>query len=182
MANWRATTDPTLWMKNSVVWYSQLITADLGNGGFDRYVKAFDYGNEDTSGDPGKDNGLTESWLGSSLEISPREQVTFLRRLVGRDLPVKAAAFDMTEQLMDIGPQPGGWHVYGKTGAAPSRLPDGTNARGQPWGWFVGWATKGERTVVFSRLTKDTTRPEVSPGIAARKALIEELFSADGKL
>ncbi|WP_373369869.1 penicillin-binding transpeptidase domain-containing protein, partial [Klebsiella aerogenes] len=32
----------------------------------------FEYGNQDVSGDSGKHNGLTQSWLMSSLTISPK--------------------------------------------------------------------------------------------------------------
>jgi beta-lactamase class D len=143
-------------------------------------VRAFHYGNADVSGDPGKNNGLTNAWLGSSLEISPLEQLEFLRKVVGNELPVSAHAHEMTRTLIEIGPQPGGWHVYGKTGAGPSRNSDGTRVVGQPWGWFVGWAVKGDRTIVFARLTRDTERPAVSPGRAAREAVLRDLFSTPG--
>lgn len=77
---WRSTTDPTRWIKNSVVWYSQQVTKSLGGGRFRRYMSAFDYGNQDVSGNPGKHDGLTYAWLSSSLKISPLEQLTFLAR------------------------------------------------------------------------------------------------------
>jgi beta-lactamase class D len=169
-------------MKESVVWYSRQITAALGAERFDDYVREFHYGNEDVSGDPGKNNGLTNAWLGSSLEISPLEQLEFLRKVVGQELPVSPRAFEMTRALVDVGMQPGGWHVYGKTGAGPSRNPDGTRVMGQPWGWFVGWAVKGDRTIVFARLTRDTERPAVSPGRAAREAVLRDLFSGPGDI
>ena len=46
------------WMKNSCVWYSQIITnKELGLEKFRDYVTKFDYGNRDISGDKGKNNG-----------------------------------------------------------------------------------------------------------------------------
>lgn len=179
---WRSTTDPAKWIRDSVVWYSQQVTTAIGKERFARYVHEFHYGNEDVSGDPGKDNGLTHAWLSSSLEITPLEQLAFLGKLVRRELPVGSHAYDMTKAIADNGMQPGGWHVYGKTGAGMSKNPDGTIARGRPWGWFVGWATKGKRTVVFARLTKDTTRPSTSPGKAARKVVLDKFFSAGSHL
>ncbi len=179
---WKTTVDPARWIAESVVWYSRKVTEALGKERFERYVREFHYGNEDVSGDPAKDNGLTNSWLSSSLEISPAEQLAFLRKIVRRELPVSARAYDMTRAIFDIGPQPNGWHVYGKTGAAPSKNPDGTIIKRQPWGWFVGWATKGDRTVVFARLTRGTGDPPVSPGLAARKAVLHDLFSAASDL
>lgn len=100
------------------------------------------------------------------------------RPIVRRELPVSADAYDTTHKLIDIGLQPSGWHVYGKTGAGASKSPDGTTVRGQPWGWFVGWAVKGDWTVVFARLSKDTERPSVPPGLAARQAVLRDLFSS----
>lgn len=177
--SWRSTTDPTKWMTESVVWYSHQITARLGEARFNDYVRAFNYGNRDVSGDPGANNGLTRSWIGSSLQISPLEQVSFLREIVQRKLPVSAGAFDMTQALVDIGPQPGGWHVYGKTGTAASRTANGKVAASTPWwGWFVGWATKDGRTVVFARLTKAPTRPAVSASLTAKESVLRDLFSS----
>lgn len=175
--SWRSDTDPTKWMKDSVVWYSQQITTSLGQPRFARYVRDFRYGNADVSGDPGKNNGLTRSWLSSSLEISPREQAQFLQRLVLRKLPVSQAAYEGTTILTKIGEQPSGWHVWGKTGSGPSLNKDGTKAGNKPWSWFVGWAEKGDRSVVFARLTKDTTKPSMASGPAARDAVLRDLFA-----
>ncbi len=180
--SWRSTTDPAKWMKDSVVWYSQQITTAIGDERFARYVDEFDYGNEDVAGDPDKHNGLTRAWLTSSLEISPLEQLAFLRKVVGGDLPVSPRAYELTRTLVDVGIQPSGWHVYGKTGAGPAKNRDGTKAAGKPWGWFVGWAEKGDRTVVFARLTKDTERPPAPPGPAAREAVLRDFFSLSGGL
>ena len=80
--------DPTIWERDSVLWYSREITRLLGGEAFERYVAELGYGNGDVSGVAGKDNGLTHGWLGASLAISPDEQVTFVRRLLRGALPV----------------------------------------------------------------------------------------------
>lgn len=179
---WRAATDPARWIKRSVVWYSQLITKSLGEERFRNYVTAFHYGNENVSGDPGKHNGLTGAWLSSSLKISPLGQLEFLRKVVRRELPVSAHAYEMTRLLTDIGVQPGGWHVYGKTGAGLPRKPDGTLNVGRAYGWFVGWAVKDGRTVVFARLIQDSERQPVPPGFRARDGVLRDLFSSPDAL
>jgi beta-lactamase class D len=89
--SWKTTVDPTSWIKNSVVWYSQQITSWLGKERLQRYVTRFNYGNQDLSGNPGMNDGLTQAWLSSSLRISPLEQVTFLEKLLARQLPVSAS-------------------------------------------------------------------------------------------
>ena len=91
---WTRPNDPQSWLRHSVVWYSQRITRALGPDDLTRRVASLDYGNADTSGDPGQDNGLERSWIASSLKISPVEQVRFLGRLIERRLPVDAVAID----------------------------------------------------------------------------------------
>lgn len=172
--SWRADIDPAAWMKESVVWYSQQITQALGRKKFASYVKAFEYGNGDVSGDPGKDNGLTRSWLSSSLRISPLEQADFLGRMVRRELPVDARAYAMTEAILTRNVLADGWTVLGKTGAGYS-VRNGKVDRNRPFGWFVGWATKGDRTVIFVRLNEFTERQKMSPGLGTRDRMIEEL-------
>lgn len=180
---WRQATTPRRWMRYSVVWFSQRITEQLGAARFAAYVDAFDFGNGDLSGDAGKDNGLTHAWLSSSLQISPDEQVAFLTRMIAGELPVSARAVAQTKVLMDNGFQPGGWHVYGKTGAGLPRDDDGRLLREQPFGWYVGWAEKAGRRVVFARLNRFDARPEGrSPGSLTRDGLMAALFAAGGPL
>lgn len=172
--SWKQTTDPTGWMKNSVVWYSRLITEALGEARFRDYIRRFDYGNQDVSGEAGKNDGLTNSWLSSSLKISPLEQIAFLRKLVRRELPVSQQSYAMTGKLtalQDIA----GWNVHGKTGAGPVRRADGSTEPGHSYGWFVGWMAKGDRTLVFARLIEDEKREAVSPGIRTREIFLREL-------
>lgn len=171
---WRADTDPAAWMKDSVVWYSQLVTQALGKELFAEYVKAFGYGNADVSGDPGKDNGLTRSWLSSSLRISPLEQVAFLGRMARRELPVDVHAYEKTEAILTRHELANGWTVLGKTGAGYA-VRGGKVDRSRPFGWFVGWAVKGERTVVFVRFSEFTERQKMTPGLGTRDKVLKRL-------
>lgn len=175
IAAWKTTTDPTSWMANSVVWYSQQITRHLGEERFERYVRQFRYGNEDVSGDPGKNNGLSRSWLSSSLKISPLEQLQFLGRLVNRQLSVTPLAYDMTARITALGTLPNGWTIHGKTGAGAPRNADGTLANNRAYGWFVGWAVKDNRTILFARLVQNERKEAVSPGIRTREAMLKEM-------
>lgn len=157
---WLQPTDPEKWMRDSVVWYSQQVTLALGAGRFHAYVRQFGYGNGDVAGDAEHD-GLTLSWIGSSLHISPCEQLDFLGKLVRHQLGVSEHAYAMTAALTRFGTV-AGWELHGKTGASSG------------WGWYVGWASRGERTVVFARLVrKDDTQPrEMSTGAWAREGFL----------
>jgi beta-lactamase class D len=170
-ADWMQPTDPARWLKYSVVWYSQQVAHRLGARRFHAYAAKFGYGNADVSGDPGAHNGLDRSWIGCSLRISPREQVAFLRRVVDGTLPVSAQALAHTREVVETFPVPGGWTIQGKTGAS---RPHGANDPALPLGWFVGWASKGGRTLVFARLNQDDAEMEGTAGVRNRAAFLAE--------
>jgi bla regulator protein BlaR1 len=178
---WRQDTDPTLWFKNSVLWFAQQVTAALGVERFQRYIDGFDYGNRDLSGDAGRDNGLSLSWVGSSLKISPLEQVAFLRKMVRRELPLSPQAYEMTSRIMAPVTLSNGWTVQGKTGTASPVRVDGDGAGALQYGWYVGWASKGGRTVVFAHLVLDRRRDDAG-GPRARAAVLRELPARLDKL
>lgn len=159
---------PAGWIKDSVIWYSQQGTSKLGAARFQRYAESFNYGKHDVSGDPGKHDGLTLAWINSSLKISPVEQVAFLCRVVNRKLPLTANAYDMTSRILKLETTANGWDVYGKTGTGFPRLHDGTADHAHAYGWFVGWATKGQRTIVFARLVQDQKEEAGGAGLRVR--------------
>lgn len=171
--DWRRTTDPLRWMDYSVVWYSQVIARSLGHAELARYANAFGYGNADFSGDPGANNGLERSWISSSLKLTPRQQLAFMTRLVTRQLPVSQQAMETTLSIMQRR-EADGWQVVGKTGSAYPRNADGSFNRARGWGWYVGAAEKGDRTLVFVRLDQDEARHQVSGGLRARDAFLAE--------
>ncbi|RUV81918.1 class D beta-lactamase, partial [Mesorhizobium sp. M5C.F.Ca.IN.020.14.1.1] len=166
------TVDPTIWEKDSVLWFSQEITRRLGSERFAGYVSKFDYGNTDVSGDAGKNDGLTRSWVNSSLKISPVEQVNFLRRLLARKLPVSDKAYAMTEAILPTF-QAGGWTVQGKTGTTGLR--NDADKVNRSLGWFVGWAQSDGRKIVFARLVVDTKRSDTPKGLRTRAMFMKEL-------
>ena len=160
-------------MRDSVVWYSQELTRRLGAERFQEYVDRLDYGNRDLSGHPGRGDGLTTAWLSSSLRISATEQVAFIRRLVRQELPVSPRR--------PSGRWPScrrwhvdGWRISGKTGTGSRRLADGTNDRNRQVGWFVGWATRDGRTLVFARLIEDDGPEQPRAGWRARDTLFAD--------
>ena len=173
--SWKTTTVPASWMKNSVVWYSQRITESLGKERFARYVHVFNYGNEDVSGAPDKQDGLTQSWLNSTLKISPQEQLIFLAKIVRRELPISPLAYEMTAKLTEVATLPNGWKVYGKTGTGAAIKDDGSEDWEHSIGWFVGWAVKGGRSVVFARQIQDEKKEATYAGLRARDEFLREL-------
>jgi len=169
---WLQPTNPSDWMKYSVVWYSHRVTHFLGEPRLADYTRAFSYGNADVSGDAGKHNGIDRAWISSSLKISPLEQIDFIIKLVNKRLPISQHAIDTTMRLTEVVNLPGGWAVHGKTGTAFPRDEFGKADQTRGYGWFVGWATKGARTIVFARLSQDTNENSVPAGKRVRDALL----------
>jgi beta-lactamase class D len=127
-------------MRDSVVWYYQELARRVGPERMQRWVAALRYGNQDISG------GIDRFWLGSSLRISPDEQVEFLGRLFTGELPVSARSLAILKDvLLQDSPAPG--LVYrGKTGSCPGEGAD------EPHGWWVGSVEKDGHLYVFAAL------------------------------
>jgi len=138
-------------MRYSVVWYFQRIAEKLGPVRERDYLKKFDYGNADPS------SGLTTFWLGGSLQITPEEQLRFLRRLYAGELPASLTALRTVKELIVqpsgnivnargeqpfAAPWPAGAVVSAKTGS-------GTDKSGAEVRWLIGHVARGPRSWVF---------------------------------
>jgi beta-lactamase class D len=161
---WNKDQTAATWMRDSVVWFSQRLTPQLGMDKVKAYLAAFHFGNEDMSG------GLTKAWLESSLLISPDEELTFWERFWREDLPVSMHAFAMTKKITLVDTSPSGWTLHGKTGSG-AVVSQGPKQKSNLWlGWFVGHVARGDREYVFAcsytdRVVSDDHRP---PGWIAR--------------
>ena len=172
---WRQATTPRRWIKYSVVWYSQQIAKRMGEAAVGEYLQKLDYGNADFSGDRGYNNALERAWISSSLEVSAREQVRFLTRMLIYELPVARKAVDLTKSIVETTKLKSGWTVQGKTGLAYPRRADRSFDRARSVGWFVGWATRGDRKVIFARLIQDEKRQSTTAARRARESLLKDL-------
>lgn len=168
------TVDPMTWERDSVLWYSREVTRRLGTEKFVSYVTQLDYGNKDLAGDPGKSNGLTHAWLASSLVISPDEQALFIHKLLSGTLPLSQEAQTRTRTIIPVFDAPDGWRVHGKTGSIWLRDGKGQFDRTQPIGWFVGWAEKRGRRIVFARLEVGNNGSRGARGPAVRALFLKE--------
>lgn len=173
---WKYPHNPRTWMRGSCVWYSQVLTQQLGLKRFKSYVDAFHYGNQDVAGDKGKNNGLTHAWLSSSLAISPEEQVQFVQQLVNKKLPVSRKAFTMTKKIMYIQELSGGWKLYGKTGNGRQLTKDKSQKLPLQHGWFVGWIEKDGRVISFADHIVDSKEKATFASFRARNDALIKLW------
>ena len=151
---------PRSWLQDSVVWVSQEVAPALGYARIGYYLEGFRYGNLDFSGDFGKNNGLTNAWLSSSLTISAFEQLEFLKAMEAHKLPVSSAAIDQTRQNMALGKLDNGADFYGKTGAGRHRMKATDRSTGKLRdGWFVGFVDSGTEHFIFVSNLTDQKEP-----------------------
>lgn len=121
MTAWNQDQTAASWMRQSVVWFSQILTKELGRSKIQNYLHAFKYGNGDFSG------GLTNAWLSStpfttdppkvSVGISGYEQINFLERFWKADLPVSMRSIELTKKILFLEKTPHGFELSGKTGS-----------------------------------------------------------------
>jgi beta-lactamase class D len=179
---WKADQTPRTWIQKSAIWYSQLLTSRLGMPKIKSYLAKFNYGNQDMTGNLGKKDGLTMSWLGSSLRISPDEQLLFLKNLFNEQLPVTHKSMTITKDIMYAEELEAGWKLYGKTGTVPSFNPDGSedNSKLQS-GWYIGWISKDNQTYIFVLNMHDKVK--VNEHVSKRaKAAVKKILNEYGLL
>jgi beta-lactamase class D len=168
---WNRDQTAATWMQNSVVWFSQRLTPQLGMERVKAYLSRLDFGNQDMSG------GLTMAWLDSSLQVSPDEELRFWERFWREELSVSKHALDMTKKITLVGKSDSGWTLHGKTGSGGVGA-GGSNQEPRLWlGWFVGHVARGDREYVF--VTSYSDRVEAAdhrpPGWIAREMSLQIL-------
>jgi beta-lactamase class D len=150
LKQWEKDHDVTSWLRESVVWFSQRLTTQLGLPKVQQYLKTFDYGNQDFSG------GLTTAWLGSTLRISGDEQVALLVKLK------QGALFpDAVKRTLAVLPTEAGG-VSGKTGSCGA-----TDKEPYRVGWYVGY--RGDQA--FAYVFTSASAPPYA-GLEAKKRVL----------
>lgn len=168
MGAWNRDQTARTWMRNSVVWVSQRLTAQLGRDKLQSYLDRFNYGNHDLSA------GISASWLTrtkadpeqphGSIQISPLEQLEFLKKFWNNELPVSASAIEKTKQLVYWETSPAGTKLWGKTGSGYSE-----DLKGD-FGWYIARAERhGRAYLIVTRIMRDATQANATyPGPLAR--------------
>ena len=175
LEKWKQPHNPKLWFTNSCVWYSQIITKKLGEKRFSRYIRLFEYGNQDVSGDTGMHNGLTNAWLSSSLAISPKEQNHFLNKLVTNTLPISADAIEKTKNILYQEVLANGYELYGKTGNGSQLDAEGHKIKDRQVGWFIGFLRKDKNIITFVQLIADDSKQATYASLRAKKAFRQRI-------
>jgi beta-lactamase class D len=153
LVSWRDPQSPLSWMKYSCVWYSKVLSLELGLEKIQNYLTSMEYGNQDASGGLAHPGALNPFWLNSSVEISPKEQVDFLQKMIRAQLPISSRAIQMTRAILFKEELAEGWKLFGKTGWSGSDITN--DGRTLEHSWFVGWIEKDQSFYLFAYLIRD---------------------------
>jgi len=149
-------------IKYSVVWFYQEIAKKVGKENYNKYLKQFQYGNEDISGP------IDQFWLGSSLEISPNEEVEFLKKFYNEELSVSKRTTDIVKDILVL-EKTNSYKFSGKTGLSGV-------VNGKALGWFVGYLERKDDVYFFATNLEDTSREALLPKrIEITKQILREL-------
>lgn len=109
----------------------QEIARDIGVDRMKEYLKKFDYGNMKVDS-----SNIDTFWLEGDSKISQRQQINFLKKFYGNELPISDRTSEIMKRIMLI-EENESYKLSGKTGWAKSGNDD--------LGWFVGYVeTEGK--------------------------------------
>ncbi len=143
--SWNRDHDLASAIANSVVPYYQELARRVGKARMQHYLDTLGYGNR-TIGE-----AVDRFWLDGSLQISPDEQVAFLRRLRDDRVPFSQRSIGIVKEIVKQDSS-AGWTLRAKTGYAAE---DSLHAVG----WYVGWVERADRAVVFALCIPTDRRP-----------------------
>jgi beta-lactamase class D len=155
-------------LRRSVVWYYRELARRVGRRRMTDYVRLLRYGNVDATGP------LDGFWLGDTLRISADEQVEFLRRFYGEELPVSKRSVRIVKEILTLEETPD-YRLSGKTGGGPL-------GEGRFIGWFVGYVeTKGDAYLFATKIEGPTYLSIRDERIALTKRVLAGLGYMQGR-
>lgn len=154
--------------KLSAVWFYQVLARRVGYERMEKWITQVGYGNRQI----GDKDDIDRFWLNGQLQITPQEQIDFLRRLYQNKLPFSDRTIAIVKDIMIVEKTPNytiraktGWFGFG-------------DSRKQQIGWYVGYIEKGENVYFFA--TNIDIRNEKDP--VARIELTRRCFQDLGVL
>ena len=149
LESWKQSQTPQTWMNRSCIWFSKIIALQLGLETIEQYLSSFEYGNQDFTTGMVPPGPINPAWVSSSLQISPKEQVEFVQKMIQGRLSVSSDALQMTKNLLYKEEVSEGWKLYGKTGLGSAVDKNGKKLKVR---WFVGWVESGQNSFPFAYL------------------------------
>jgi len=121
--------------KVSCLWCYQEIARKVGENRYKLALAESQYGNQ-LIGDH-----VDHFWLNGELQVSAREQVIFLGRLLNNSFQFRGEHVELLKSIMRDEQSPADYTIYAKTGWTGSEL---------AVGWYVGYVEKGDDIWLFA--------------------------------
>ena len=145
--------------KVSAVWFYQVIARRVGQERMQKWITQVGYGNQKI----GSKEDIDKFWLEGEIQITPQEQIQFLRRLYKNDLPFSERSQSIVKDIMIVEQTPD-YTIRAKTGWAARVTPQ--------IGWYVGYLEKDNNAYFFAVNIDIRDRKD----IATRKELMRRCF------
>ena len=155
-------------MKVSAVWFYQVLARRVGFERMRDAVSKVDYGNNRI----GTKAQIDRFWLDTELQITPNQQIQFLRRLYKGELPFSQRNLSIIKDIIIVEKTPD-YQISGKTG-----LLDSTFKPTPSIGWYVGYLERDKNVYFFSTNIDIRTKKDA----AARKEVTRRCFKSIGLL
>lgn len=134
---WNRDTNLRQAFKDSTVWFYQVLARRNGHEQMQKFVEQVSYGNRQI----GTPDRIDHFWLDGPLQITPKQEIEFLRRLEQNNLPFSQRTIDLVKDIMTVERTPD-YTLRGKTGWARAVSPG--------VGWFVGYLEQDNNVYFFA--------------------------------
>ncbi|WP_228061776.1 class D beta-lactamase [[Phormidium] sp. LEGE 05292] len=134
---WNRDTNLRQAFKDSTVWFYQVLARKIGHQRMRQFIDRVGYGNRQI----GTEEKIDRFWLEGPLQITPKQEIEFLRKLEGNNLPFSERTLDLVKDIMIVERTPT-YTLRGKTGWANSVQPN--------IGWFVGYLQQNNNVYFFA--------------------------------
>jgi beta-lactamase class D len=155
-------------IKVSAVWFYQVLARRVGVDRMQQFITQVGYGNQKI----GTKEQIDRFWLDTELQITPQQQIQFLRRLYKNELPFSQRNLAIVKDILIVEQTPD-YTLRGKTG-----MLDSTYKLTAGIGWYVGYLERGKNVYFFATNLDIRTKKDA----AARKELTRRCFKTLGLL
>jgi beta-lactamase class D/D-alanyl-D-alanine dipeptidase len=146
--------------KVSAVWVYHELSKRIGRETMQHYYDLANYGNRST-------DGFGEVyWVKGNLRVTPREQISFLRRLYLNRLPFSDRSVALFKDLM-IAEKTDQYVLRAKTGWSTDYTPQ--------VGWWVGYVERGNDVYFFATQLDMTKNEDAPKRLEITKNILREL-------
>lgn len=136
ISGWNRDTNLRQAYKDSAVWFYQVLARKIGYERMNKFINQIVYGNRQI----GTKEAIDKFWLEGPLQITPKQQIEFLRRLHQGDLPFSKRTIDLVKDIM----------VFDQTPDYVLRAKTGWARVTPEVGWFVGYLEQNKNVYFFA--------------------------------